>query len=661
MLQTHSNVGGAVSGYLHPIPNAEWAIGPCSVGGSWLVEGGAVRGASMIVHERCSPRVCVAEDIRKVVYWTVKVSRRTRTRCRARAAVMRPGLPRVGLKAVSRMAARGLATRSLVTSSCSRVAMTKLTDSRIYVAGFAGTAAAATLLLAADATCDPEPTERVFTAEEVSEHSSMAEGVWVTFGDGVYDVTDFVKHHPGGHHILAAAGGPLEPLWAEWQVHLSSGVMRHLKPMRIGTLDPTDQMRAVFGLGPDPYDSDPPRDAHLRVLGEKPFDSETAYSSLASEYYTPQHLFYVRNHLPVPAAPDETGRETASSYSLRVDLGEGRGARTFTMRELRESLPQAELEATLQCTGNRCNELEPSAAGGIGQIGHARWRGVWLRDLLLSAAASPSSLDSLSGHVHAVGGDGYEVSVPLEKAMGREGDTMIAHTLNGEALSRDHGAPARLVVPGFVGARSVKWLSSLSLQPQQSESVWQRRYYRVFPPWVREIDQIDYDDEKAAPAYAFPVQSAIVTPANGSVVTPERDVSDGVGHGTIRVRGYALSGGGQRVVSVRVSANDGRDWIDAKLEDGSSSGGGGGGSGSESGDKAHTSYGRHWSWVLWEAQVPAPPQTGEVRICCKATDGAYNTQPERADHIYNLRGYMSNAWSRVTVSMAPSPPQPERQ
>ena len=127
----------------------------------------------------------------------------------------------------------------------------------------------------------------------------MQSGVWVTFGGSVYDVTDFVRHHPGGNHILSAAGGPLEPLWAHWQVHLSSTVLEHLEPYRIGKLAPSDHMRAIYNVS-DPYDSDPDRDARMRVLGEKPFDCETAHECLSNDFYTPQALFYVRNHLPVP-------------------------------------------------------------------------------------------------------------------------------------------------------------------------------------------------------------------------------------------------------------------------------------------------------------------------------------------------------------------------
>ena len=530
------------------------------------------------------------------------------------------------------------------------------------VARRVGTAAARPRLLAASAAaatfaaavshCEASSTqsgagaaaEPVFSADEVATHNSLELRVWVTFSGSVYDVTDFVRFHPGGKHIMSAAGGPLEPLWAHWQVHLNNPVLKHLQPYRIGKLAPRDHMAAIFNVS-DPYDSDPERDARLRVLGERPFDCETAYESLASDFFTPQQLFYVRNHLPVPAWTNDCTAE--EGYSLRVEVGDGGegAAHVFSLRDLREKLPQASLHATLQCTGNRCNELEPSAAGGIGQIGHARWQGVWLRDLINEAAKRAGvATEGLCGHLHAVGKDGYEVSIPLEKAVDPRGDALVAHSMNGEPLARDHGAPARLVVPGFVGARSVKWLQGLAIRGHQSGSVWQLRYYRVFPPWVRSIDQIDYADDAAPPVYNFPVQSAIVSPRDGTG-TVQRDAD-----GHVVVRGYAVSGGGQRIVSVRVSADEGLSWSEASLQRRPQSGTPVEAPACDGApDEAMVQCGREWGWVLWEARVPVPAGQAEFVLCSKATDSSCNTQPEQAEHIYNLRGYMSNAWPRVRV------------
>ena len=500
------------------------------------------------------------------------------------------------------------------------------------------------------ACCEPEPT---FTAAEVAAHASMADGVWVTLGDGVYDVTEFVRHHPGGDHILAAGGGPLEPLWAQWQVHLTSRVMGHLQPLRIGRLAPADRLSGLYNIA-DPYDDEPERDGRLGVLGARPFDSETAREVLATAFWTPQHLFYVRNHLPAPRIDEDEHR-------LTLDWGGGR-RRSFSVRELREELPQATLHATLQCTGNRCDEVEPSAAGGIGQIGNAWWEGVRVRDLLAlrppGEGGDGEARDGKPGgdaagtlHLHATGCDGYEVSIPLEKVLDARGDVLLAHSMNGEPLSRDHGAPLRLLAPGFVGARSVKWLQHLAVRPEESGSVWQKRYYRMFPPWVRDLRDIDYDDGDVPPVYEFPVQSAIVSPAAGDVVTLGDD-------GALEARGYAVSGAGQRIVSVRLSTDGGESWRNATLLGVASAvaeAGGGEGARGKLPPPAPPEHGRNWSWVLWRARVPVPPGAREVTLCCKAIDSAYNTQPERAD--YNLRGYLSNASPKVAVSVERAVPR----
>jgi len=412
-------------------------------------------------------------------------------------------------------------------------------------------------------------------------------------------------------------------------VHLTHKVLRHLAPLRIGRLAPADRLSGVYNIA-DPYADEPPRDPRLGVLSARPFDSETARHVLASEFWTPQELFYVRNHLPVP-------RIDAAAHKLTIDAGDG-GVRTFTTDELCEQFPQTRLNATLQCTGNRCNEIEPSAAGGVGQIGHACWQGVRLCDVFSSLPASTRHPPAEGLHLHAAGADGYAVSIPLEKALDERGDVMLVHSMNGEPLSRDHGGPIRLLVPGVVGARSVKWVQHLSVQSTECTSVWQKRYYRVFPPWVRDIHDIDYNDSSAPPIYDFPVQSAIIVPSEGEEVCSDSD-------GKIPVRGYAVSGAGQHIVSVRVSADGGKSWMDATLL-------GSDAAGLPMPEPPHSppltklSHARHWSWVLWEARVPIPA-TGQVLLCSKATDSAYNTQPEHAD--YNLRGYLSNAWSKVRV------------
>lgn len=156
---------------------------------------------------------------------------------------------------------------------------------------------------------------------------------------------------------------------------------------------------------------------------------------------------------------------------------------------------------------------------------------------------------------------------------------------------------------------------------EEADTLWQRRDYKSFSPSV-DWDTVDWT---SAPAiHAMPVTSLICEPSAGT----EIEAGD-----VVRVRGYAWSGGGNRVIRVDVTADGGATWHTAELE----------GVPQESG--------RAWAWVLWEAEVPTPdqPHGGRVEIAAKATDESYNTQPETPGPIWNLRGVNCNAWTRINL------------
>lgn len=231
-------------------------------------------------------------------------------------------------------------------------------------------------------------------------------------------------------------------------------------------------------------------------------------------------------------------------------------------------------------------------------------------------------------------GSTYGASIPVSKALDPRGDVLLAFEMNGKPLSRDHGSPLRVIVPGVAGCRSVKWLSKIIASPEESQSFWQQNDYKSFSPSVG-WDEVDWT---SAPAIQnMPVTSAISEPAPGEKVST-------LG-GTITVKGYAWSGGGNDIIRVDVTADDGKTWHTATLK------------------KVPQEAGRAWAWTLWEAEVPiqidgqtdeestklSTKGTKEITITAKATDESYNTQPDRADAIWNLRGVVCNAWPRVTV------------
>jgi len=210
------------------------------------------------------------------------------------------------------------------------------------VAGFAATAGAAAAswgsgspAAACEAAAPPakaatDPAGRpLFTRADVVAHASRDDGVWVTYKDGVYDVSAFLDSHPGGAaRLLLAAGGAIDPFWAMYAQHQTEAVAGLLEQYRIGSLDPADVAQSKAGAASpgDPYAADPPRHPALRVVTGRPFNGETPPTLLADVPITPTDLFYVRNHLPVPAVVDEGEWKVRGMRGEREGGREGRGA-----------------------------------------------------------------------------------------------------------------------------------------------------------------------------------------------------------------------------------------------------------------------------------------------------------------------------------------------
>ncbi|XP_032569428.1 sulfite oxidase, mitochondrial [Chiroxiphia lanceolata] len=467
----------------------------------------------------------------------------------------------------------------------------------------------------------PAPRYPVYTREEVRRHRSPGDRVWVTHGTEVFDVTDFVELHPGGaDKVLLAAGGALEPFWALYAVHSQPHVLELLREYKVGELSPEEAPPSP-DAAQDPFAGDPPRHPGLRVNSLKPFNAEPPAELLTESFLTPNELFFTRNHLPVPTVDP-------GSYRLRVE-GPGGRALSLSLPELRSRFPKHEVTATLQCAGNRRAEMSrvrpvKGLPWDIGAISTARWGGARLRDVLLHAGFG----ERRDGEWHVcfegldedVGGAPYGASIPYGRAVSPDADVLLAYEMNGEELPRDHGFPVRVVVPGVVGARSVKWLRRVAVSPAESPSHWQQNDYKGFCPSV-DWDTVDY---RTAPAIQeLPVQSAITQPRPGAAVPP----------GELAVKGYAWSGGGRRVVRVDVSLDGGRTWRAAEL----------------AGEQP--APGRAWAWVLWELRAPVAAGA-ELEIVCKAVDASYNVQPDTVGPIWNLRGVLSNAWHRVRVTVA---------
>ncbi|CAI2358169.1 unnamed protein product [Caenorhabditis sp. 36 PRJEB53466] len=467
----------------------------------------------------------------------------------------------------------------------------------------------------------------MYKQDDVKQHGRNAERIWVTYKDGVYDVTDFVAMHPGGDKILLAAGAAVDPFWALYSQHKTAEVLEILEGYRIGRLDVKDVPKDnsdPFGFAePDAFSNDPERHPALLVRNAKPFNAESPPSLLTDHFYTPNELFFVRNHLPVPdIKSDEHVLTVQTLNGNTIDL---------SVDELKKKYKAYTIGSVIQCAGNRRADMHQykKVQGLMWEgtaISNAEWTGVRLRDLLKEAGIDV--FDENIKHVHFEGADvdptgtPYGASIPMEKA--RENECIVAYHMNGVDIPRDHGAPLRAIVPGNVGARQVKWLRKIIVSERESDSHWQQKDYRAFSPAVNIGDELKWETVPSIQEY--PVQCVICSPAPNTKV----DRDDGI----VDISGYAWSGGGRGIIRIEVSVDGGESWSSVEMEQ------------EKKQDLEHM-----YAWTLFRAEVKIPPGVKEFNIIAKAVDRAYNTQPETASGIWNVRGLIHNAWHKVPITV----------
>ncbi|KAL8950811.1 MAG: hypothetical protein Q9222_003188, partial [Ikaeria aurantiellina] len=445
-----------------------------------------------------------------------------------------------------------------------------------------------------------------FRLEEVRKHGRDADEKWITKGNKVYNITDWIPGHPGGEVILRAVGGPVDQYWNIFTIHKKQEVYDILDSFYIGDVDPQDLVDGKVPVGhvDDPFKNDPKRDERLIVHSSRPCNAETPAEGL-NAFITPDDLFYVRQHMWVPDVNEKSHKLVIESYD-----GE---EKEYSLQDLKDKFKEVNITATLQCSGNRRRHMteEARSTNGLqwesGAISTAEWTGVRLRDVLKDAGVDIDELPDDVRHVQFVGAEAYGASIPVEKAVDRFGDVLLVYKMNDKPLALDHGYPLRLLAPGNVAARSVKWINRIRLSDEESTSQWQRRDYKCFGP---NVGSSNADWDSAPAIQETPVQSAI---------TSLRDISPhsapdskllqvyGLEEDSIAVEGYSYAGGGRKIIRVDVSADDGRTWHQAELLPDQSKGA------------------KAWAWTRWRWVLPRQ-QAGRCFVV-KAVDEAYNTQP----------------------------------
>ncbi|CAF3740082.1 unnamed protein product [Rotaria sp. Silwood1] len=457
--------------------------------------------------------------------------------------------------------------------------------------------------------------------------------------DGVYDISSFVENHPGGKQILKTVGKPLESCWKIFTIHQIEHVYEILEHYRIGNLPPGEReanekiQEEILDL----FQYDPERinaKDNFFIRSERPYNAETKPSVLVSSFITPVEKFYVRNHMHVPFV-------NINEYKL--EIGNEKSTYSLSYDDLKDKYQSYTIISALQCAGNRRsgmnNEQQGTVQGTswyVGAIGNARWTGVKLRDVLESFG-----LDKEGKHVQFIGLDCdssqrcYGASIPIEKAL--NDDTLIAYEMNDETLTSDHGYPLRVLVPGTVGARSVKWVNRIIVSDKESDSHWQKADYKILPSSIKEPKQIDYDRVPAL--QESNVQSAICYPAsdddgNKVKILSIKPNDDDIKNKKLTIKGYAFSGGGRQIHNVQISLDHGKTWFLTELE------------------QLAQPYMRAWSWTLWTYDIPFNDIPSKpFDIVCRAMDIHTNSQPDTPLGIWNIRGLMNNAWHKVTLKI----------
>ena len=303
-----------------------------------------------------------------------------------------------------------------------------------------------------------------------------------------------------------------------------------------------------------------PRSEDLtRLTGKHPLNGEPKLTSLfEAGLITPNELHYVRNHGAVPHLLWET-------HLLEIEGGKFK----LSMDDLKTKFDAINIPVALACDGNRRKELNMIKRSkgfnwGAGAVSCAYWKGPLLRDILV-AAGVPEDQPDKRLWVNFEGADEpsegkYATCIPLQYAMDPNNDVILAYEMNDVLLPPDHGYPIRLLIPGYVGGRCVKWLKKIWISDKENDSHYHIWDNRVLPSFITEKD-----GEFANTMFAHPdtacneqnLNSVIVKPTQGARI----HLTEARRGKTYRIQGYAYDGGGHEVQRVEVSLDEGETWL----------------------------------------------------------------------------------------------------
>jgi sulfane dehydrogenase subunit SoxC len=323
---------------------------------------------------------------------------------------------------------------------------------------------------------------------------------------------------------------------------------------------------------------------------------------------TPVGLHYLLTHYDIPAV---------DPAEWRLDIGGLVDKPLALSLDDIEAMPATSLAVTMECAGNGRTALSPRPVSQpwiLEAVGTGQWRGASLRDVLTKTAPRAEAREVVfTGLDHGLEGgieQDYQRALSVEDA--NRGEVLLAYELNGAALPPQHGFPLRLVVPGWYGMTSVKWLKSIELTSEPFAGYQQDHSYRLRQS----------PEETGTPITRIVPRSLMMPPGFPEFLSRRRIVNQV----PCTIQGRAWSGWGA-ITSVEVSADGGRLWAPARLE------------------KPEAS---RWAWRGWTYEWN-PATAGEYELCCRARDDAGNVQP--LDVPWTTGGYSNNAVQRVKVTV----------
>jgi DMSO/TMAO reductase YedYZ molybdopterin-dependent catalytic subunit len=346
----------------------------------------------------------------------------------------------------------------------------------------------------------------------------------------------------------------------------------------------------VIALPSESSDDDLTAGDGFIVLEDEPRNLESPVSALRT-FVTPTDAFYVRNHFAEPEIDIATWRLTVEGHVERTIA--------LSYHELL-ALPSRSVTAMLECAGNGRAFLDPKEHGAqwaVGAAGNAEWTGVPLRDVLERAGLAPNAVavilegadkGEVDGDPRSPGAIHYAHSLPVTKACGAE--VLLAYQMNGAALSRAHGFPLRVIVPGWYGMVAVKWLQRLVVTDRPVHGFFESVHYTR---WER-----PHGTPTLCPITEMHVKAVVVDPEVNATI---------VAGAPFTIKGLAWTGDGT-IAHVEVSVDDGRTWTHARL----------------------TSPATEHVWRAWECEWTSPA-AGRHHVMARATDTAGRSQPLMRD------------------------------